>query len=377
MKIAAIILAFASATYAAAPWQLTSADLHSQTINLKALNADSLDYIDTSGHPQHLPLNQFVQLQHENSSENASSGFIIILNNGQRYAGTAQRMTGDQLSWQNPLLGNLTIPVASVLQIHRPDPDAPRRSEAAGLPPTEDIIHLTNGDIAHGAISAMSAQNITIQTSTTSLSVPWSNVATVEFASIGNPPPATQPTQSFQIALDDGSTLQAAQLAIAEDAAHFITNGSAQTLPLSHITNIEQLNGPVLFLASVKPIEQIQTPLLGDASSARYGSTADNTPLPNAISVHAYSQLQWAVPPDYRTVHVQYAVPSNLPLADIVLRVKLDDRTVSEKTHLHAGANSIIDVPLGDARRVTLEADTDNPYRVQGFVTWLSPALIK
>jgi hypothetical protein len=223
----------------------------------------------------------------------------------------------------------------------------------------------------------MSAQNITIQTSTASLSVPWNNVATVEFASLGNTTPATQPTQSFQITLDDGSTLQAAQLTIAEDSAHFITNGSAQTLPFSHITNIEQLNGPVLFLASVKPINEIQTPLLGEPSSAQFGSSADNAPLPNAISVHAYSQLQWSIPQSFRTFHVQYEIPGNLPFADITLRIKLDNQTIFEQSHLLAGATGTLDLPLKNAHRITLETDTANPYRIQGSLTWLSPALIK
>jgi hypothetical protein len=373
MKFLAIILFVAATALAETPWQLTTADLNTQSVDVRKLDDSGLDYVDNDGHAHHLASDRLVEMRRTTPAEISSTQWLLILSDGERWAGDVTGMTGEQISWQSPLLGQMTIPLRRVAGIiHQGNSSNPEANI------NEDIVHLANGDAVHGVITGMTSENVSVQTSGTPATIPWSAIATIRFASLSSDLPTTQPNENWRVSLDDESILQAAAIAWADNRAELTVDGTKGSVAASHIMAVEQLHGPVLFLASQSPTENVQIPLLGSPWAARMGMDLDGNALSEAISVHAYSRLGWNIPPGFEKFHVQYMIPSDLSFADVTVRIQIDGKNVYEQTHQHGGTVSPpVDLPLNQGQRLVLEVDTSNPYRTQGWLTWISPALLR
>jgi hypothetical protein len=373
MKFLAIILFVAATAWGETPWRLTLANLSTQSVDVRKFDGSGLDYLDSNGHAQHLVADHLVEMRRSAPPEISTGHWVLILSDGQRWAGDAAGMNGEQISWRSPLLGQMTIPLQRVVGIaHQDNPSDPDANAS------EDVVHLSNGDAVHGVITSMTSGNVSVQTGNAAATVPWSAIASIHFASVGNPLAASEPAANWRVSLDDGSVLQAAAIAWADNRAELTVDGTKGSVAPSHILVIEQLHGPVLFLASQAPTENVQIPLLGAPWLARIGVDLDGNPQPEAISVHAYSRLAWAIPPGFEKFHVQYMIPSDLSFADVTVRIQIDGKIVYEQSHLHGGIVSpAMDLPLNHGQHLVLEVDTSNPYRTQEWLTWISPALLR
>src|SRR5207253_1520118 len=91
--------------------------------------------------------------------------------------------------------------------------------------------------------------------------------------------------------------------------------GSGSGVPISSVTRIEQVNGPVIWLSSLAPLENVQMPYIGiDAHPARMDRTVEGEPIrigsrtfARGIGVHAYSKLVFAIDAAAREFRTQYA----------------------------------------------------------------------
>jgi len=100
------------------------------------------------------------------------------------------------------------------------------------------------------------------------------------------------------------------------------------------------------------------------------------------IGVAPLSRISWTVGDkaagQYKAFRTQYAIDGNGPYADVSVRVKLDDKVVYERKDFTAGELSpVVLVPLGSAKRLTLEVDFGANYNVQDRFNWIEPALLK
>lgn len=372
MKVPAILFLFAATACAQSMWQLTTSDLQTQNIRVQKMDASGLTYLDNAGHAAHLPINQLVSLAQSAASHIDDDNFTLILTDGERWTGNANALSGDQLSWQSPLLGEMKIPVQQVLGINHVN---------AVLPPapnsTQDIAQLANGDAVSGAISAITSTQVILQSATGPISVPWTTIRQIHFASLGagstNIPP-----EHWQLHLDDGTSIKASSITLSDDQLTVQLSSGNHALNTSHVIAIEQLDGSVIFLTTLPPAEDVQTPLLGAPWPAQMNMDFNGDPLPHAISVRAYSRLSWAIPRGIKSLHVQYRIPGELALADLNVRVQLDGKIAYQQQHVHANTISPpIDLPLGDAKHVELEVDSADAYRAQSWLVWISPALLR
>lgn len=350
---------------------MTSSDFQTRNVEIRAIGSDGISYVADNGSAGHVPLDRFLQIRRESTLPATRTGWQVILSDGDCVAGEATSMDAEQLHWHSPLLGDMAFPLRQVAAIHRATDSSTPPASA-----TEDVVHLSNGDSAHGVINAISNQGVTVQTTGASPTLAWNTINSVDFASLA--PPSTQPIGEWRMGLDDGSTLHANAVEWVGSTINLILNTRQQSIESSHIVSIEQTNGPVVFLASLKPAEDLQIPLFGSPWPTRFGQDLLGNPLPQAISVHAYSHLVWKLPDGFTTLHLQYAIPADLPLADISVRVLVDGKNVYEKSHLHSDTSPpAMNLPLNQGHEVTLEVDTASPYRTQGWLTWISPALVR
>ncbi|HYO10063.1 MAG TPA: NPCBM/NEW2 domain-containing protein, partial [Tepidisphaeraceae bacterium] len=282
---------------------------------------------------------------------------------------------------------------------------------AGAAAPSEDVVTLGNGDTVRGIISEIADGNVTVQVGGAPTPVPFDSVQTISFAATGAAAQTVQ--RAVRVRLADDSVItapsvrtQGDQLVLALGSAGGAPGaggaggaggtgggggaGRARQVPLSAVTGIEQLNGPVSWLSSRQPGENVQTPFLETARPARMDRTVAGRPIrfgdrafARGIGVAPYSRLVFpldaARKAGYQSFRTQYAVDGAGQYADVTVRIKLDDAVVHEKPSVTAGALSpVIVVPLGgSARTLTLEVDFGGNYNVQDRLNWIEPALVK
>jgi hypothetical protein len=319
----------------------------------------------------------------------ASAGkFTLYLAGGDQLRGEPARIENETLQWKSQSVGEMSVPlkrVAAILRAGHPAPSPAGSDEKR----TEDVVLLTNGDSVRGIVSGIADGTIKVQSQGTEVPVPLENVSAVMLASTGGADAAPAVSgRAFRVRLADDSTVTATSLRMAAGSkvALALVGGGNRELPFDAVAAIEQLNGPVSWLSSRRPVENVQTPLLDTTRPARMDRTVSGKPIrfgdrtyARGIGVTPYSRLTWDLPADgkYKALRTQYAIDGNGAYADVAVRIKLDGKVVHERGELFAGELSpVVVVPLGSARKLTLEVDFGANYNVQDRFDWIEPALV-
>jgi hypothetical protein len=324
--------------------------------------------------------------------------FILYLAGGDQFRGEPAKLEGETLAWNSPAVGAMQVPLRQVTSLVRATPQSAQQQQPPSTEEqrTEDVITLANGDTLRGIVSNIAADAVTVQAGGNDTPVPLDGIRSVAFASTAGGAGAAKPgggsSRAFRIRLDDGSIVTAPQLrtAATDTLVLMLADKSTRNVPLSSVTTIEQLNGPVAWLSSRTPAENVQTPLLDTPRPARMDRSVTGKPIrfgertyARGIGVAPYSQITWPIDEksrgDYQTFRTQYALDGGAgQYADVAVRVKLDGKVVHERPRLTAGELSpVVLVPLGNAKTLTLEVDFGGNYGVQDRFNWIEPALVK
>jgi len=378
---------------AAQDWTITTADFRTRPALLHGLSRDGVRYTAPGSGDEHvIPLDQFVAAQRATSdssvSISAAAKFTLVLRNGDRLAGEPAHVANERLTWRSVVLGELPIPLQQLAALARGG-----EVSAPTEPPKQDVVALANGDSVAGIVADCTADKISVQTDAGVTDVPMASVSKVLFAAVGGARTTTA-APGYRVKLTDGSAIRSAHATFTGDQLTITLDGKPPrkiSLRLSDVISIEQLNGPISWLSSRTPSESVQVPYFGGASTwpARFDAAVDGGPLrfgsqtfDHGIGVHAYSRLVLAVDPGWVAFRTQYAIDSrrdaSRPLADVTVRVKLDDRVVHEQSHVRAGALSpVVSVDLNGAKTLTLEVDYGDGGDTQDHLNWIEPALLR
>jgi len=361
-------------------WLLTTADFRIERVTLRNLNLDGAQIVSADGRPAQIPLDRILQFDRAVTPRAPAGKFMLALAGGDRLAGEPRGVDGERILWNGASLGELRVPLTSIVSMYRSD--QPARPWAHG---TEDVITLLNGDMVRGILSALSASTASIQASGgDTTDVPLDSVLSIDFASTA--PPAVPSDRAFRITLADGSAATAASIELADTSLKLaLADGSNRAVPTAEVASIEQLNGPVVWLSTLPPAQIIQTPLLGPEYVTRMNRSVTDKPIrfgdrefARGIGVHSYSRMEWDIDPAIRAFRTQYAIDGDLPQASVVVRIKLDDQVVHERTDFRAGTLSpVIVLDVAGQKRLTLEVDYGQQFDVQDRFNWIEPALLK
>ena len=361
-------------------WTLTTADFNTQHVTLKAIDSSGVKVqAGDSDQEQTVPLEKFLDIQRQVPSASSAPKFVLQLAGSDKLAGEPVNLTAEALVWKNPALGEISIPTGNLLGITR------AAGAAVGQPGREDVVALANGDSVRGIIASMSSDKVTVQIQAGNNDVPLSSVASITFAAI---PGARPPQHGFRVRLDEGSSLVSSEVRLAgNNLVLSLGKKVERKIPVAHVVALEQVNGPVSWLSSRAPSEQIYYPFIGPPRQpAAYMDRSWSSPapiefkgqiFPHGIAVHAFSRLVWPLDGKYAAFRTLYAVEGESSLADVTVRIKLDDKVVYEQQHVRAGVLSAPVVKdLGAAKTLTLEVDGGAAYP-QDALDWIEPALLK
>jgi len=389
------LAALPSITRGQTHWTITTADF--KTITATALELDDAGPRATpeaGGEPQAIGWDQFLLADRADPGSARPPGgggapFVLSLATGDQLAGKPAGVSNEAVKWQTPAAGDVTVPLRQVRAMTRAGQSSATASNDVAT--TEDVVTLANGDAVRGIVTDLTADAVTITpTGGDAIPVPLDSVAAVRFAAAGGAAAANNAGKgggrTFRVRLTDGSALTGTAVRLTgKELTLTLAGGETRKIAADTVAGIEQLNGPVAWLSSLAPSENVHTPFLDTAWPARMDRTVRGDPIrvsgrvvSRGIGVHSRSKLTWPLDGTYAAFRTQYAIDGDYPYANVTVRVKLDDKVVHEQTDVTAGPPSqVVQVPLEGAKTLTLEVDYGQAYDVQDRFVWIEPALLR
>jgi hypothetical protein len=362
-------------------WMLTTADFANQRVVLKELTESTVKVAPASGGAeQSIAMDDFLDLARSVPAAAASGKYTLQMTGGDHLSGEPVTLKADAIVWKSETLGEISIPASRLVAI------TPAGKPLATAPGREDVVTLSNGDTVRGIVATLSADKATVQTASGNSEVPMASVAAISFAAT---PGGGGSAHGFRVRLDDGSSLVGSGAKVDGDSL-VLTLGKniERKVALAHVAAIEQVNGPVSWLSALPPSEAVYYRFMGSARQpAAYmdRNWGGHGPIEfkghqyaHGIAVHALSRITWPLDGKHVAFRTRYAIEADSPgMADVTVRIRLDDKVVYEQPHVRANTLSPVIVQgLGSAKTLTLEVDGSSGY-AQDALDWIEPALLK
>ena len=352
----------------AGTWALTTADFQERRGELVSLDADGVTLRSADGSAAKVAADQVVSLDRIAATPGDSTGddFLLHLRGGERLRGTPTSLGEAALTMRTAALGEVSVPLESLVALTRPTATSRPPSGAA---PAADEITLANGDRLTGFLSSINGETWTVQDAGGAATpVDPTTVARVRFADAGLPPAG--PPEGWRLRLVDGSEVVVPGVSFDGETFAFSYNGKGLGIPASRVAGVDRAGGPVLFLGELTPTLDEQTPY--------FSADFPTRPTRRGFVVRSRSVLRFDVPEGYSKLRVAYRLSDNAPRGDAAVRVLLDDRVAHERPSLTAGVRpEPVVLPLDGAKSVTLEVGYGGGLDVQDQVEWLDPALLR
>jgi len=377
-----LMLAMSSRAFAqsAGDWTLTTSDFVQQQVSVRSIDAGGMTLADSSG--TRVPMDRVLDLTRPTVSSVKAGRFALHLSDGDRITGEPVSLVDDLLRWKSAVVGEVKVALRDVLSIGPVD-EGRGIVRATG---TEDVVHLTNGDTVRGVLGAIDIGGATVTVNGDSVRVPLASVARIDLAQTGPRQTSATGQSRFRVRLLDGSQMTTPAPTGDKDALTIVFAGVSRTLKASDVVSIEQLDGPVSWLAARTPVEQVQTPHLpGREWPARFDRAVDGSRIrfgprtfAHGIGVHAYSRLSFTLDGSYKTFRTQLAIARDAPYADVHVRILLDGKVAHESLNFRAGVMSdVVRVDVSAGKLLTLEVDYGAGSDVQDRFNWIEPALVR
>lgn len=381
--VAAVLLASVATLAQDITWSLTTADLRTQPVQLKSLDASGLK-VKAGDEEKTVAMEQFVDLARPVPAAKREGKFDLVLVAGERLNGAPVKIDGESLIWKHPSVGDVPVPLRLVAAL------VPTDGKASLERRKDDEVTLTNKDVVRGAITDITPAQVTIKTEAGDTPLPAASVASIGFASTAA---ASTNKPSFRIRLDEGSMIAATAVKLNADKLELSMSGGGKvSLDLPRITQIEQVNGPVAFLSNRQPSENVYTPYIGNDQRflARFNADFDGNPIrfrdkiyARSIAAHSYSRITWPLDPasGYVAFRTRYAMDPKAAQGvggDVTVRIKVDGKTVHEQANFRPGVLSpAVVVDIASAKTLTLEVDYGQLMHSNDRLNWLEPALLR
>ncbi|HEX4053738.1 MAG TPA: NPCBM/NEW2 domain-containing protein [Tepidisphaeraceae bacterium] len=330
-----------------------------------------------------LPWDDVLELSQNAVAPSAPTGRLsLVFRRGDTLSGEPILLGSDTLHWQNARLGEINFPIDSLLAIIRSG------SSVADLDQNrpDDIVRLANGDTTHGIITQIAPGGVTIQAADGTPTLPWDSITAVLFSTAPANPNAPRGRMfRVQFTGDESLTVQSVAL-VGDKLTISMDDKNSRQIDAATVAGIEQINGPIEWLTARTPAENIYKPFFSENFPTRFDRTvADDKPIRekypafhHGIGCHSYSKLVYDLDGKWAGFRTQFAIDSDSPLADVTVRIYLDDKVAFQRVNVKAGRiYPLVLLPLAGAKTLSLEVDYGENYATEDRFVWLDPALIR
>jgi hypothetical protein len=383
-------------------WTLSTADFKTEQVVLRSIDDTGVTVARAGGgEPRVVPAAAFLQLDRSLPPVERAAKFMLHLAGGDRVGGEPLKVEHDQLTWNNAAVGELVVPLTQLAAITKAgqSPDPGKR--------TEDVVALANGDSVRGIVTSLAGGQVQVKPGggADPVAVPLDAVVSIHFATAATPAPAAggdNAPRLYRLRLDDGSAVVGSSLSITADGKLSLAVGgaaaaaaaaagaapAARPLDLARVSGIEQVNGPVRWLTSLTPSQDVYVPFVAsrqplwrtrvDTDVAGDPFVVGGHALKRGIGVHAQSRLVYPLDGTFKAFRTRYGINDSLVRADVTVRIRVGDKVVHEAESVKAGVLSpVVVVELGDAKELVLEVDYGQGIDVEDRLNWLEPALLR
>jgi hypothetical protein len=367
-----------------ATWTLTDAQFNSRQVDVQSVDAAGIHFAaSATTQPSVLPWQNVLELsQSANPASPAAGRMRLCFASGDVLSGEPMGLNNDTLQWNSARMSEIDVPLDQLLGI-----------VVAGASPSDldqtradDVIRLANGDTTHGIVTQIAPAGVTIQSGDTTPTLSWDSIAAVLFSSATTHSPAGHGPM-FRLHFVGEESVTVAGISMEGDKITAILD-EKNSRPIDPwvLTGIEQIDGPISWLTSRKPAENIYKPFFSENFPTRFDRTvADGKPIRekypafhHGIGCHAYSKLTYDLDGNYAAFRTQFAIDSDSPLADATVRIYLDNKPVFERKNVEAGPiYPVVTIPLAGAKKLSLEVDYGQNYGTEDRFVWLDPALVR
>jgi hypothetical protein len=375
------ILLIHSDLHAQETWSLTTSDFATRPVSVTSIDSGGVEIVGPEGVNTEVSFDKLLVLERANPSSLPPAKWRVFLTGDEQVTGDIIEMKGEDLRFRSAALGEIVLPLKRVAAL------AKSGVELGEIPQnrTEDQITLANGDVVRGIIADFSPATLSVQRSDgQSTAVPVETISRIDLANTG----AMHDTaaKTFRVTLSDGTRVDAPAVVLDGTRLRTEVFSRKQSIPVLAVKSIEQLNGPVVWLSSLAPQEDVQVPFYGDRPrKSQRNATVLGQPIRFAsqtflhgVGVHSLSRLTYAIDPSFRTFRTQYAMDGELPWADVTVRIKLDGNVVHEQQHFKAGKLAApVSFDVTNGKTITLEVDYGDNYDVQDRLNWIEPAFVR
>ena len=374
------LLACGGIARAQASWTLLDADFAETSVVLRSISADEVR-LDVGQAQRAVPIREFVQLRRSLPDQPPAEGMTAVLHDGSRLPGRPVALRGESLVWASLSAGELSIPLQNLRAIVA----AGRDIDALPAPATEDVLRLANGDVLRGIFADIEKTQLTLQLpGGDNVPVDLGGVAELVLADAGAA--MTRGDAPFRLRFQNGTSILAAAVTADNARLHFTpAGGQPLDVPIDAITTIEHLKGPVLWLSELRPVSAEHVPYFGLSFPHRMNRSVVGKPIragtqtfASGIGVHSRSTLVFNLPDGVTTFRTRFAIDNDQPMANVDVRILLDDQLAFERAGVRAGAISeVVSLPLSGAKQLTLIVDFGENFDVQDRFNWIEPALLR
>jgi hypothetical protein len=326
-----------------------------------------------------LLLERTVALSPTPTSEPGKQSYTLLLWTGDHITGQPVALVDEILTWNSPALGEIKLSIRQIRAISR-------LAQPPGLDDEhkDDQIVLANKDSVHGIVTSLADAKVNVESGDAATSIRLDTITTIYFTSTEQKSPGLG--RAFRVRFTDSSSLRA--LGVTCDGSNVqltLADNSKHQIPLAGVQSIEQLNGPVSYLANLTPSvnQQVWFSDVSFANLLDQTVTLTGRDWRRSIVAHADAKLVFPLDGSYKVFRTQYCVDPQRNarsgvLANLSVRILLDDKVIYEDKSVRAGKlPPVLWFDLGPAKSLTLEVGHNDATATQGWLDFLEPTLVR
>lgn len=302
----------------------------------------------------------------------------VTLHSGDRLAGAVSFGAGASLAVRRAS-GGLTVPLTAVATVRlKPGTPLPAASN-------RDVVVLVNGDRLEGKVEGTSATQITIRSSLGRTPVDLRRIVGLVMARRDVAPAGDALRVALELAA--GERLSGHWLSFTEEGVDVDVVGlGRQRVPLASVARLIVLNGRMMFLTDLRPVEAKQVPYLDTEHPHRVNLSQGGrvlqlggTKFSHGLGVHSRSDLTYDLGGKYKQFAATLGVDDEVGSAgSVIFRIWGDEKLLLETPLMRGGdAPKPVQLEVSSVLLLRLEVDYGDDSDLADHADWANARLLR
>jgi hypothetical protein len=301
----------------------------------------------------------------------------VVLRNGDRLVGSLRQLWPPAVTREGAAV---VVPPAWVAVVHA------RPGSATSAAGEHDVVELTNGDRMEGMVDGLHEGRLRVRTSLGALTIDPARVSGLTMAR-GDAPLAPAPGIQVLVETTDGERLTGEWRSLTPVDLRLKTAWAGElVVPVERALRLTVLNGRLVFLSDIRPVEVHETPYFELAHPFRIDLSQGGRPLrlgghiySRGLGVHARSALTYTLAGSFKSFNATIGIDSEVGNGgSVVFRVVGDEKPLFQSRVMRGGDASLpVTVDVSGVLLLRLEVEEADQGDVADHADWAEARLLK